>query len=99
MMIERVKMINMTDKNNINKFIIGFIGLGLIGGSIAKTLRQHYPHVTIIGYEHGKTRNENVNLNLVINALEESQKGDRRHRSPHAAYSLGYYNGVIDSYK
>lgn len=52
-----------------------------------------------IGYEHGKTRNENVNLNLVINALEESQKGDRRHRSPHAAYSLGYYNGVIDSYK
>ena len=52
-----------------------------------------------IGYEHGKTRNENVNLNLVINALEESQKGDRRHRSPHAAYSLGYYKGVIDSYK
>lgn len=52
-----------------------------------------------IGYEHGKSRSEFVNLNSELNTLEESQKGDRRHRSPHAAYSLGYYNGVIDSYK
>ena len=50
-----------------------------------------------IGYKHGKTRSEHINLNSVLNSIEESQKGDRRHRSPHAAYSLGYYNGVIDS--
>jgi len=42
---------------------------------------------------------ENINLGEILDELEESQKGDRRHRSPHAAYSLGYYNGVIDSYK
>ena len=47
----------------------------------------------------GFPADEYVDLNSVLNSLEESQKGDRRHRSPHAAYSLGYYNGVIDSYK
>lgn len=52
-----------------------------------------------IGYEHGFKRDEHINLNSVLNSIEESQKGERRHRSPHAAYALGYYNGVIDSYK
>ncbi len=52
-----------------------------------------------IGFEHGLKREEHINLNSVLNAIEDSQKGDRRHRSPHAAYSLGYYNGVIESYK
>ena len=37
-------------------------------------------------------------LTKQLDNLEESQRGDRRHRSPHAAYSLGYYNGVVDSY-
>ena len=70
MMIERIKMIDMTDKNNINKFTIGFIGLGLIGGSIAKTLRQHYPNVTIIGYEHGKSLGEDNELGLKQQVLD-----------------------------
>ncbi len=34
------------------KPIIGFLGLGLIGGSIAKGIRRYYPSATIIGYNH-----------------------------------------------
>ena len=52
-----------------------------------------------IGYEHGLTRAENINLETILNNLEESQRGPRRHRSPHAAYSLGYFNGVVESYR
>ena len=30
---------------------IGFIGLGLIGGSIAKTIHRIYPEITLIAYD------------------------------------------------
>ena len=32
-------------------FTIGFIGLGLIGGSIAKNVRRVFPNYTVIGYD------------------------------------------------
>ena len=32
--------------------LIGFIGFGLIGGSIAKALKKSYPSVTIMAYNH-----------------------------------------------
>lgn len=31
---------------------IGFLGLGLIGGSIAKSIRKYHPDYTLIGYNH-----------------------------------------------
>ena len=34
----------------MNKQTIGFIGLGLIGGSIAKALRMKHPEATFIAY-------------------------------------------------
>lgn len=34
-----------------DNFTIGFIGLGLIGGSIAKNVRRVYPNYQIIGYD------------------------------------------------
>ena len=33
---------------------IGFIGLGLIGGSLAKALRRVYPELTLIGYNRSR---------------------------------------------
>lgn len=40
---------NIEDFNNLT---VGFIGFGLIGGSIAKALRREYPNIEIIGYEY-----------------------------------------------
>ena len=39
----------------MNKRTIGFIGLGLIGGSIAKALRAKHPDDTFIAYNRSKT--------------------------------------------
>ena len=35
----------------MNKFSIGFIGLGLIGGSIAKSIKRIFPDYHIVGYD------------------------------------------------
>lgn len=43
---------------------IGFIGLGLIGGSIAKTIHRIYPDITLIAYD--------LNTNALTLAQEES---------------------------
>ena len=33
---------------------IGFIGLGLIGGSIAKAIRQYYPDYQILAFDKSR---------------------------------------------
>lgn len=33
---------------------IGFIGLGLIGGSIAKAIRQYYPDYELLAFDKNK---------------------------------------------
>ena len=38
----------------MSKQTIGFIGLGLIGGSIAKALRAKHPDLTLIAYNRSK---------------------------------------------
>ena len=49
----------MTESN----FTIGFIGLGLIGGSIAKGIRRVFPNYTLIGMDE--------NPDTIKSALEE----------------------------
>lgn len=44
---------------------VGFIGFGLIGGSIAKALKEKHPGFTLIGYDH-HTDSINVNLELAL---------------------------------
>ena len=33
---------------------IGFVGLGLIGGSIAKAIRQYYPDYELLAFDKNK---------------------------------------------
>ena len=37
---------------------------------------------------------ETLRIDDVLERLEESQAKAQRHKSPHAAYALGYYHGV-----
>ena len=46
------------------------------------------------GLENGKQKTLNFDLKKFISSLEESQKGDRRHRSAIEAYSLGFFHGL-----
>lgn len=57
-------------------FTIGFIGLGLIGGSIAKAIRRVYPNYQIIGYDTDdsalQTAIEDHILNLAVPSVDEN---------------------------
>ena len=43
---------------NAEHFTIGFIGLGLIGGSIAKTIRRVHPDTVIYGFDTDREAGE-----------------------------------------
>ena len=42
----------------MNEKIIGFIGLGLIGGSIARGLKRYDPNIEIMAYMRTRSRME-----------------------------------------
>lgn len=46
------------------------------------------------GVSDGRAGDENIDIRAKIESLEESQKGDHRHRSPVVSYMFGYINGV-----
>lgn len=48
------------------------------------------------GFNSGRARDEKTDLDL--ETLPLSQAGAVRHRSPHAAWALGYVDGVRESY-
>ncbi len=58
----------MADKN-IDNITIGFIGFGLIGGSIAKSIKTNHPDITMLGYQHGEELSEDNKLALDENIL------------------------------
>ena len=51
----------------MNTLTFGFVGLGLIGGSIAKALRRAYPDCTIIAYDINEETLNNSVSELVVN--------------------------------
>ena len=60
---------------------IGFIGLGLIGGSIAKAIRQYYPDYEIIAFDKNKealalATSESV-INTAVTAIDDNFRGCR----------------------
>lgn len=60
----------MKDKN-FKDFTIGFIGFGLIGGSIAQALRKTYPNITLLGYEYKEELSEDNKLGLQEQILDK----------------------------
>lgn len=46
------------------------------------------------GYNAGYNLDGTLNIDTVLSQLEESQAKAQRHKSPHAAFALGYYHGV-----
>lgn len=57
-------------------FTCGFIGLGLIGGSIARALRRSYPHCRLIAYDIQKestklAASEGV-IDMAVDSIDES---------------------------
>lgn len=59
-----------------DNFTIGFIGLGLIGGSIAKAIRRVYPNYQIIGYDTDtsaiQTALDDKTLTRAVQAVDDS---------------------------
>lgn len=58
---------------------IGFIGLGLIGGSIAKAIRRYYPDYEIVAFDKNKetlalATQESV-INVACTAIDDNFKG------------------------
>lgn len=51
------------------------------------------------GYALGLQMAEDFSIADVLNQLEDSQAQQQRHKSPHAAFAQGYYDGVNEAYK
>jgi len=50
------------------------------------------------GFDAGYKLDEQINLSNLLNSIEESQAQGQRHKSPHAAYAQGYFDGVSQYY-
>ena len=79
---------------------IGFIGLGLIGGSIAKTIRKFHPDYHILAYaKHKETLAAALNCNAIDAVLEE--KDERYHTCDYiflcapVEYNIEYLKNII----
>jgi len=52
-----------------------------------------------VGYQYGLQRRSSFNTDDIINGLPFSQAGTVRHKSPYAAFAMGYDDGVKASYR
>lgn len=60
------------------KHKIGFIGLGLIGGSIAKAIRQYYPDYEIVAFDKNKEALALATQESIINVAATAIDGNFR---------------------
>lgn len=53
----------------MNESVIGFIGLGLIGGSLARALKKHKPDLTVMAYMRSRDRLEKAHADGVVDVI------------------------------
>ncbi len=51
-----------------------------------------------LGFIAGNNLDEQINLSNLLHSLDESQAQGQRHKSPHAAFAKGYFEGVNQYY-
>ncbi|MCQ2279645.1 MAG: hypothetical protein MJZ49_02435 [Bacteroidales bacterium] len=51
------------------------------------------------GFRLGLNGEDDFNIHEIINDLEESQAQNQRHKSPHAAFARGYFDGINEYYR
>lgn len=75
-------------------FQIGFIGLGLMGGSIAKSIRRLFPDTVIIGYDVDQVAlsaaKEDGTLSKTVSEIEELKDCDYIFLCAPVHYNIGY---------
>ena len=59
---------------NANHMTIGFIGLGHIGGSVAKTVHRIYPDIQIVAYDTCRATLDTALQEGVITLLKQLKK-------------------------
>ena len=72
----------MTESN----FTIGFIGLGLIGGSIAKGIRRVFPNYTLIGMDENPDTIKSALEEGIIDSRSEERRVGKECRSRWSPY-------------
>ena len=67
------------DDLNSKNFKLGFIGLGLIGGSLAKAFREAFPSSTIVGFNRRELPRElayeDGTCDIVTDKIDDNFKG------------------------
>ena len=63
----------------MNSIKVGFIGLGLIGGSVAKAIRKYYPDYEIIAFDKNRETlalavQENI-IDTACSSIDENFRG------------------------
>ena len=53
----------------MNESVIGFIGLGLIGGSLARALKKYKPDLTVMAYMRSRDRLEKARADGVVDVI------------------------------
>ncbi|MCI5622666.1 prephenate dehydrogenase/arogenate dehydrogenase family protein [Anaerostipes sp.] len=59
-----------------NNFTIGFIGLGLIGGSIAKGIKRVFPNYKIIGFDEDKETLKEALKDGIVDQISNGNEND-----------------------
>ncbi|MDO5155262.1 MAG: prephenate dehydrogenase [Eubacteriales bacterium] len=77
-----------------NSFCVGFIGLGLIGGSIAKSIRRVYPNTEILGFDVDQvalnTALQEGTLNKSVTSIEAMNHCDYIFLCAPVHYNIAY---------